>query len=182
MFNRSLIIILFRIIYCVVLNSTSFPWSFIFPQQGVVKERPWFRLVMCLGDKTIFLGGVPTFQKIVATSICHIKNESQAITMFFGNLHSWISGSSYCNVNLKPNQVKCLEAVYSGRDVAAVLLTGFGKSIIFHLWPTLLFEKVNSAIAPPSPSSCTIHPHSPQSVHPVGCNVTIFCMKARPRV
>ena len=120
MIYRSLIIILFRIIYCVVLNSTSFPWSFIFPQEGVVKERPWFRLVMCLGDKTIFMGGVPIFQKIVAASTCHIKNESRAITTFFGNLHSSISSSSYWNVNLKPNQAKCLEAVYSGRDVAAV--------------------------------------------------------------
>ena len=76
--------------------------------------------------------------------------------MFFGSLHSSISRSSYWNVNLKPKQVKCLEAVYSGRDVIAVLPTGYGKSIIFHLLPALLFEKVNSA--PPSQSSCTIHP------------------------
>ena len=98
-------IILFHIIYCVVLNSTSFPWSFIFAQEGVVKERPWFRLVMCLGDKTIFMGGVPIFQKIVAASTCHLKNESRAITMFFGNLHSSISGSSYWNVNLSQTKL-----------------------------------------------------------------------------
>ena len=135
---------------------TSFPGSFVFPQEGVVEERPWFRLVTCLGDKIIFMGGVPIFQKIVATSICHIQNETRTIAMFFGSLHSSISRSSYWNVNLKPKQVKCLEAVYSGRDVIAVLPTGYGKSIIFHLLPALLFEKVNSA--PPSQSSYTIHP------------------------
>ena len=102
------------------------------------------------------MGGVPIFQKIVATSICHIQNETRAIAMFFGSLLSSNSRSSYWNVNLKPKQVKCLEAVYSGRDVVAVLPTGYGKSIIFHLLPALLFEKVNSA--PPSQSSCTIHP------------------------
>ena len=37
-----------------------------------------------------------------------------------------------------------LEAVYSGRDVVAALPTGYGKSIIFHLLPALLFDKVNS--------------------------------------
>ena len=76
--------------------------------------------------------------------------------MFFGSLHSSNTRSSYWNVNLKPKKVKCLEAVYSGRDVVAVLPTGYGKSIIFHLLTALLFEKVNSA--PPSQSSCTIHP------------------------
>ena len=49
-----------------------------------------------------------------------------------------------------------MEAVYSGRDVVAVLPTGYGKYIIFQLLPALLFEKVNST--PPSQSSCTIYP------------------------
>ena len=136
-----------------VAHATSFPGSFVFPQEGVVEERPWFGLVTCLADKIIFMGGVPILQKIVATSICHIQTETRAIAMFFTSLHSSISCSSYWNVNLKPKQVKCLEAVYSGRDVVAVLPTGYGKSIIFHLLPALLFDKVNSGnIAPPSQS------------------------------
>ena len=105
-------------------DPTSFPRSFVFPQEGVVEERPWFGLVTCLADKIIFMGGVPILQKIVASSICHIQNETRAIAMFFTSLHSSISCSSHWNVNLKPKQVKCLEAVYSGRDVVAVLPTG----------------------------------------------------------
>ncbi|XP_068692465.1 ATP-dependent DNA helicase Q1-like [Montipora foliosa] len=75
--------------------------------------------------------------------------------MFFSNLQRAISESSYWNVNLKPKQVKCLEAIYLGRVVVAVLPTGYGKSIIFHLLPVLLFGKVNSA---PFQSCGTIHP------------------------
>ena len=56
-------------------------------------------------------GGVPILQEIVATSICHIPNETRAIAMFFASLHSSISCSSYWNFNLKPKQVNCLEAV-----------------------------------------------------------------------
>ena len=37
-------------------------------------------------------------------------------TMFFSSLHFAIINSSYWNINLKPKQVKCLEAIYLGRD------------------------------------------------------------------
>ena len=39
-------------------------------------------------------------------------------------------------------QVKCLEAFYYGRDVVAVLPTGYGKSLIFQLLPSLLHAKI----------------------------------------
>ena len=45
------------------------------------------------------------------------------------------------SVILKPKQVLCLEAVYQGKDLLAVLPTGYGKSLIFHLIPSLLAEK-----------------------------------------
>ena len=45
------------------------------------------------------------------------------------------------SVILKPKQVLCLEAVYRGKDLLAVLPTGYGKSLIFHLIPSLLAEK-----------------------------------------
>ena len=41
-------------------------------------------------------------------------------------------------------QVKCLEAIYFGRDVVAVLPTGYGKSLIFHLLPSLLHVRITS--------------------------------------
>ena len=61
--------------------------------------------------------------------------------MFFSSLQFAISNSSYSNINLKPKQVKCLEAIYCGRDVVAVLPTGYGKSMIFHLLPALLRDR-----------------------------------------
>ena len=45
---------------------------------------------------------------------------------------------------MKPKQVKCLEAIYFGRDVVAVLPTGYGKSLIFHLLPSLFYDKLTS--------------------------------------
>ena len=45
--------------------------------------------------------------------------------------------------NLKVEQVICLEAIYHGRDVVAVLPTGYGKSVIFHLLPSLFLDKIN---------------------------------------
>ena len=35
----------------------------------------------------------------------------------------------------------CLENLFLNKDVLAVLPTGFGKSLIFHLLPALLYAK-----------------------------------------
>ena len=64
--------------------------------------------------------------------------------MFYSSIHFAISTSIYNNINVKPKQVKCLEAVYNGRDLVAVLLTGYRKSMIFHLLPALLYDKERS--------------------------------------
>ncbi|XP_068757766.1 ATP-dependent DNA helicase RecQ-like [Montipora capricornis] len=56
--------------------------------------------------------------------------------MFYSSLQAAISHSIYSNVNLKVKQVICLEA-------SAVLPTGYGKSVIFHLLPSLFFDKIN---------------------------------------
>ena len=40
--------------------------------------------------------------------------------------------------------MKCLEAEYFGRDVIAVLSTGYRKSLIFHLLPSLFHDKLTS--------------------------------------
>ena len=37
----------------------------------------------------------------------------------------------------------CLEAIYHGRGVVAVLPTGYGKSVMFHLLPLLFLDKIN---------------------------------------
>ena len=63
--------------------------------------------------------------------------------MFYSSLQAAILHNIYSNVNLKVEQVICLEAIYHGRDVVAVLPTGYGKSIIFHLLPSLFLYKIN---------------------------------------
>ena len=64
--------------------------------------------------------------------------------MFYSSLHFAMVNGNYWNIILKPKQVKCLEAIYSGRDTVGVLPTGYGKSIIFHLLPRLFFDKISS--------------------------------------
>ena len=63
--------------------------------------------------------------------------------MFYSSLQAAILHNIYSNVNLKVKQVIYLEAFYHGRDVVAVLATGYGKLIIFHLLPSLFLYKIN---------------------------------------
>ncbi len=42
---------------------------------------------------------------------------------------------------MKLKQVHCLESVYIEKDVMCVFPMGYGKSLIFHLLPMLLFTK-----------------------------------------
>ena len=63
--------------------------------------------------------------------------------MFYSSLQVAILSSIYSNVNLNVKEVICLEAIYHGRDVVAVLPTGYGKSVIFHLLPSLFLDKIN---------------------------------------
>ena len=96
--------------------------------------------------------------------LCHLEIEATAkvlqVAMFYSSLQVAISRSWYCNLNLKPKQVQCLQVIYSGRDVVAVLPRRdmvHGKSLIFHLVPSLFLKKINYS-----------QPHVPSaSVHPV---------------
>jgi superfamily II DNA helicase RecQ len=60
---------------------------------------------------------------------------------FLSCLEFPVLNSVYQNTILKPKQVICLENVYLEKDVMCVLPTGYGKSLIFHLLPMLLFAK-----------------------------------------
>ena len=46
-------------------------------------------------------------------------------------------------MHFKPKQVRCLEATFNGRGTVAILPTGYGKSLIYHL-PDLLRFRNNS--------------------------------------
>ena len=94
------------------------------------------------------------FAQFLPRLLCHLQIDAIVVqvAMFYSSLQVAISQSRYSNLNLKPKQVQCIEAIYSGRDVVAVLPTGYGKSLIFHLLPSLFFEKLNSQRLVPSSS------------------------------
>ena len=79
--------------------------------------------------------------------------------MFYSSLQAAVSNSIYSNINFKVKQVVCLEAIYRGRDVVAVLPTRYGKSMIFHLLPSLFLDKIKceSRVAP-SPVIIVVSP------------------------
>ena len=66
---------------------------------------------------------------------------SSQLMDFLRCLHVAVTTSLYCDVILRPKQVISLESLFLGRDVVAVLPTGYGKSLIFQLLPMLLFTK-----------------------------------------
>lgn len=54
----------------------------------------------------------------------------------------------YGDIELKKEQREVLEYVYKGRDCIAVLPTGFGESVIFHLIPYLFQQRSAIVVAP----------------------------------
>ena len=63
--------------------------------------------------------------------------------IFLRCLEFAILNSPYTQIVLKPKLVICLEKLFLNADVLAVLPTAFGKSLIFHLLPALLYAKKN---------------------------------------
>lgn len=86
--------------------------------------------------------------------------ESSECLRFLSCLHFAIIKSPYCSTILKPKQVICLEKLFLGQDVLAVLPTGYGKSLIFHVLPSLLSakrEKENPIVIVISPLNSLIY-------------------------
>ena len=73
--------------------------------------------------------------------------------MFASCLDFAIKKSAYNNVNVKPKQAICLEAIFRSRDTIAVLPTGYGKSLIYQLLPHLLAKR-NASRDTQSVDSC----------------------------
>ena len=57
-----------------------------------------------------------------------------------------IHKSLYTNINLKPKQLLCLQAMYNDRDTVAILPTGYGKSLIYQLLPPLLSKRIRTQL------------------------------------
>ena len=81
-----------------------------------------------------------------------IRSPRKSAAMFLSCLHFAVCNSSYSNVNLKVKQVKRLEAIVFGSDFVTVLPTGYGKSLIFQLLPSLLHTKIASCHKGQTPS------------------------------
>ena len=76
--------------------------------------------------------------------------------MFMSSLDQAIHKSLYKNVNLKPKQVACLEAIYNKKDTVAILPTGYGKSLIYQLLPPLLSKFKKAVVLVISPLNSLI--------------------------
>ena len=72
---------------------------------------------------------------------------SFSLNTFFNAVNYALTVSNYQDFFLRVKQYKVLEAVLSGRDVLAILPTGYGKSVIFHLLPYLFdyISKLNES-------------------------------------
>ena len=137
-------------VHVFAVDTTSFPGSFLSPKKD--PGSGWSRASL---TKIIRWEESPCQRNLSRCAFVKIKTRLAQTAMFFRSLQFAVVNSSYWNINLKPKQVKCLEAVYSGRDIIAVLPTGYGKSIIFHLLPALFFDKINCGR---TPASLPIHP------------------------
>ena len=60
------------------------------------------------------------------------------MTNFLNALRYALDSSGYSDIYLKVKQIIILEALFLQKDVVAVLPTGYGKSVIFHLLPFLM--------------------------------------------
>ena len=62
----------------------------------------------------------------------------ESTVKLFNRIQYSLDKNNICGFFLKPKQVKCFENLLNGHDVLAVLPTGFGKSLLYHLLPSLL--------------------------------------------
>ena len=76
-----------------------------------------------------------------ASKGCTARFSAKTCLSFFTCLHVAIINSPYWKIVLKPKQVIALQNIFIGKDVLVVLPTGYGKALIFHLLPVLLFCK-----------------------------------------
>ena len=91
----------------------------------------------------IAVGQLICFPCLFCLAVCALGIIMLEFITFFACLEFAMSNSSY-NIIMKPKQVACLESLYLGKDVVCVLPTGYGKSLVFHLLPSLMFARNRS--------------------------------------
>ncbi len=60
---------------------------------------------------------------------------------FLSCVQSALLSAGYDNIILKVKQILCMESIYLKKDIVAVLPTGYGKSLVFHVLPGLLASR-----------------------------------------
>ena len=70
----------------------------------------------------------------------------EKVTYLFKRIQLSLEKNQVTGFFLKPKQVACFDYLLQGVDVLAVLPTGFGKSLLFHLLPELLPRKSENNI------------------------------------
>ena len=78
---------------------------------------------------------------LVPRVLSTLPSRCERTMTFMTDLDKAIHKSLYTNINLKPKQVVCLEAIYNNKDTIAILPTGYGKSLIYQLLPPLLSKR-----------------------------------------
>ena len=70
-------------------------------------SSPRFRLITCLGNKFISVGGVPTYQSIVAAAVCYLLNclSGQPWKALFRFRSEDLSYQVHCFQHLKLNWI-----------------------------------------------------------------------------
>ena len=71
---------------------------------------------------------------------------------FLSRLQVALLSVGYTDIILRVKQVICLEALYLRKDLLAVLPTGYGKSLVFHVLPRLL--KIRDTTLASQSSTC----------------------------
>ena len=61
--------------------------------------------------------------------------------VFIGCVQESVNDTVYESMNFKPKQIFCMESIFLNQDTLAVLPTGYGKSVTFHLLPKLLLSR-----------------------------------------
>ncbi len=87
------------------------------------------------GGETLIVAGHVTCQLSIA-----LGGEGDHVSFQHSAMLEYIAFLS-CLFSLKPKQVVCLDSIFLQKNVMCVLPTGYGKSLIFHLVPMLLFAK-----------------------------------------
>ena len=116
--------------------ATFFPGSLILPQNGALEEVSCrLGLVTCHFDNWGHQGRALGNQAICWVELCWIQIIAlRPPLLVILILRGEISNSFYSNVYLKVKQV-CLEAIFRGREVAAVLpIRYMKKSVMSQLW------------------------------------------------